>query len=307
MTEQPQKAGSIRRLIGRGSPKRLLAIMAALGLLLSAVGVYSQRGERGPGGPGGRGGRGGFRSRWGDGGLEIPERDIFPGDVFTFCRVQYSSSGYRRGGGWQTDYDASDINFSTRLGELTTIRVNRDKQGRVKHAVIRLTDKDLFNYPFIYIVEPGALEFSDEEVERLRSYLLRGGFLMVDDFWGEAEWENFEQEFSRVLPPEQYPLMRLPLSHEIFHCVFEIKEYPQIPSVHVWLGTGLTYERTDAKQPDYRGVFDKKGRLIVVVCHNTDLGDGWERESWDQEYFREFSAKKAYPLGINIVVYAMTH
>jgi hypothetical protein len=173
--------------------------------------------------------------------------------------------------------------------------------------VIRLTDKDLFNYPFIYVVEPGALEFSDEEVARLRSYLLRGGFLMVDDFWGEAEWQNFDEQFSRVLPPDEYPLRTLPLTHEIFRCVFEIKEYPQIPSVHVWLATGLTYERPDATEVHYKGVFDKKGRLMTVVCHNTDLGDGWERESWDQTYFREFSAKKAYPLGINIVVYAMTH
>jgi len=312
----------IRQSLRRHPARRILTIVAALSSLLAALTVYSQRldrgdegrgrrseGERGFRSEGERGyrGRGGFRSYGDEAPWAIPRRDIFPGNVFTFCRVRYDSSGYRRGGGWQTDYDASDINFSTRLGELTTIRVNRDKQGRVKHAVIRLTDDDLFHYPFIYIVEPGALEFSDKEVERLRSYLLRGGFLMVDDFWGEAEWKNFEYEFSRVLPPQEYPMVQLPLSHEIFHCVFEIKEYPQIPSVHAWLGTGLTYERYDATVPHYRGVWDKKGRLMVVVCHNTDLGDGWERENWDETYFREFSAKKAYPLGINIVVYAMTH
>ena len=137
--------------------------------------------------------------------------------------------------------------------------------------------------------------------------LLRGGFLFVDDFWGEEEWRNFEYEFSRVFPPEEYPMFTIPLTHEIFHCVFEINEYPQVPSVHHWLGTGLTYERYDAETPHYKGVQDKQGRLMAVICHNTDLGDGWERENWDETYFREFSAKKAYPMGINIVVYAMTH
>jgi len=285
---------------------RILTVVAAICLLLATLSVHSQRPDRGYGERGYRG-RGGYRYRWDGRSLEVPERDIFPGNVFTFCRIRYDSARNRRGGGWRTDYNASDINFSTRLEELTTIRVNRDDRGRVKHAVIRLTDDDLFNYPFIYIIEPGALAFSDEEVERLRSYLLRGGFLLVDDFWGEAEWWNFEYEFSRVFPPDEYPMMALPLSHDIFHCVFEIKEYPQVPSVHHWLRYGLTYERYDAQQPHYRGVRDKKGRLMAVICHNTDLGDGWERENWDQTYFREFSAKQAYPMGINIVVYAMTH
>jgi len=304
----------IRHAFPRHPALHLLAVVVALSSLLAALTVYSPRiaGEeegRGSrrGGERGYRGRGGYPYRWDGEPLGIPRRDIFPGNVFTFCRIRYDSAGYRRGGGWQTDYNASDINFSTRLGELTTNRVNRDKQGRIKHAVIRLTDPDLFNYPFIYLIEPGALVFSEEEIKRLRSYLLRGGFLMVDDFWGEAEWENFEYEFSRVFSPDEFPLMALPLSHEIFHCVFEIRKYPQIPSVHAWLATGLTYERRDAEEPHYRGVFDKKGRMMAVICHNTDLGDGWERENWDETYFREFSAKQAYPLGINIVVYAMTH
>ncbi|MCX8036397.1 MAG: DUF4159 domain-containing protein [Candidatus Sumerlaeia bacterium] len=272
---------------------------------------FGERGRRGPpddrGGERGFRGRGGYDYRWDGSPLGLPQRDIFPGNIFTFCRLRYDSARNRWGGGWQTDYNASDINFSIRLEELTTIRVNRDERGRIKHAVVRLTDDELFNYPFLYMIEPGALVFSDEEVERLRMYLLRGGFLMVDDFWGEAEWENFAYEFSRVFPPEEYPMQTLPLSHEIFHCVFDIKEYPQVPSVHAWLRTGLTYERQDAQTPHFRGVFDKRGRLMAIICHNTDLGDGWERENWDEEYFREFSAKKSYPMGINIVVYAMTH
>jgi len=161
----------IRQTLTRHPARRILTIVAALSSLLAALTVYSQRFDRSEGERGYRG-RGGYRYFRDEPPGAIPKRDIFPGNVFTFCRVRYNSSPYRRGGGWQTDYDASDINFSTRLAELTTIRVNRDKQGRVKHAVIRLTDDDLFNYPFIYIVEPGALAFSDKEVERLRSYLM---------------------------------------------------------------------------------------------------------------------------------------
>lgn len=289
---------SIRRF-----PRLRRLAVVVLSLTLGGLwSVSAQRGmvdyeRRGRGG-GGYGGRGY---------IPIPERDIFPGNVFTFCRVQYDSDPRGRGGGWRTDYNASDVNFSTRLEQLTTIRVNRDHAGKIQHAVIRLTDDDLYNYPFLYLIEPGALMFSEEEVVVLRSYLLRGGFLMVDDFWGEREWENFEYEFSRVLPPDEYPMTQLPLSHEIFHCVFDLKKYPQVPSAGHWLSSGLTYEREDATQVHYRGVHDKQGRLMAIICHNTDLGDGWERENWDESYFREMSVKYAYPMGVNIVVYAMTH
>ncbi len=289
----------IRETLTRHPRYRALAVLAVVLAVLASLTAYAQWFG------------GGYRERgYGRRGrsLEIPERDIFPGNVFTFCRVRYDSDPYgRSGGGWATDYDASDVNFSTRLSELTTIQVNRYENGDVKHAVIRLTDDDLFNYPFIYLIEPGALVFSEEEVEALRSYLLRGGFLMVDDFWGEEEWQNFEDEFSRVFPPEEYPMNQLPLTHEVFHCVFEIKEYPQVPAAGRWRPGGPTWERPDAREVHIKGVFDKKGRMMAIVCHNTDLGDGWEREDWGEDYFREMSVKRAYPMGINIVVYAMTH
>ena len=234
-----------------------------------------------------------------------PKRDIFPGDKFTFCRIRYRSPrGYW---GWNTDYPDSDLNFSIRLSELTTIDVTRDKNGEVLHTWVDLTDEKLFDYPWIYIVEPGGLYLSSDEAEQLRKYLLRGGFLMVDDFWGEEEWANWVLQISKVFPPEQYPMEDIPLSHEIFHCVFDIKEVPQVPAIGIWKRTGGTSERFDSQTPHCKGIWDKDGRLMVVVLHNTDLGDGWEEEARDPEYFREFSVKKAYPLGINIVVYAMTH
>lgn len=249
----------------------------------------------------------GWRQRY----YSWPERDIFPGNKFTFCRVEYTSAGWGRSGGdWTTDAPDSDYNFSLRLTELTTINVNRTPEGEIKYATVRLNEPELNKYPFIYMVEVGRLLFSEEEAEALRNYLLRGGFLMVDDFWGEEEWQNWKYEFEKVFPPDQFPgqqMYEIPLDHPIYSCVFHLDEVPQVPSINTWHGRRLTYERYDAQTPHIWGVNDHEGRLVAVVCHNTDLGDGWEREAQSQEYFELFSAKKAYPMGINIVVYAMTH
>jgi hypothetical protein len=228
----------------------------------------------------------------------------FKKDMFTFVRIRYTSDswGYRRGGGWRTDWPASDLNFSFRLQQLTSLKV--DPESRF----LTLTDPKLFEYPFIYLIEPGALVFEEDEVKALRRYLLNGGFLMVDDFWGEDEWYNFYREIRRVFPDREP--QELPLEHPIFHVVYDLKKKPQIPSInHAWWGreSGRTWEREDAQTPHYRALFDDAGRMMAIICHNTDLGDGWEREGEDPWYFHEFSEKYAYPLGINIVVYAMTH
>lgn len=224
----------------------------------------------------------------------------FKDDVFTFVRVKYNS--YRRWNRWATDYPDADLNFSYRLQQLTSLKV--DPNGKI----LELNDPEIFRYPFLYMIEPGDLEFLPDEVAALRNYLLGGGFLMVDDFWGEDEWFNFYQEIKRVFP-EREPI-ELPLEHPIFHCVYDLTEKAQIPSIgaaQAGRGSGVTWERPDAREVHYKGIFDDKGRLMVMICHNTDLGDGWEREGEDPWYFTEFSEKKAYPLGINIVFYAMTH
>ena len=225
----------------------------------------------------------------------------FAGDLFTFVRVRYSSYGGRAhwgNGKWATDYPDSDLNFSFRLQQLTTLKV--DPHGKI----LELTDDQLFNHPFLYLIEPGHLVFDEAEIVALRKYLLNGGFLMVDDFWGEDEWENFRGELKRVFP-DRDPL-ELPLEHEIFHCVYDLQQKPQIPSIHAWMN-GQTTERWDAPEPHYKALFDDRGRMMVIICHNTDLGDGWEREGIDRRYFHEFSEKWAYPMGINILTYAMTH
>ena len=241
----------------------------------------------------------------------VPKWEVdsrFPGDLFTFARIRYQSWGGRGGGGgWATDYPDSDLNFSLRLQQLTSMKVNPDP------VVIELTDPKLFDYPFIYIIEPGSLVFSEDEVAALRRYCLNGGFLMVDDFWGDSQYENMRLELKRVFP-DRDPF-EVPLEHEIFHTVYQMKEKPQVPAINAarrgFNGEVGSYEwsrdGSDTSTPHYRAITDDKGRIMVFICHNTDLGDGWEREGENQWYFEEFSVKKAYPMGINIVTYAMTH
>jgi hypothetical protein len=243
---------------------------------------------------------------------KVDER--FKNDVFTFVRVEYDSGGRGGrgrggwgggwgGGRWMTDWPDSDLNFSFRLQQLTSLKVNPEPIS------MRVTDERVFDYPFLYMIEPGNLSFSEDEVVALRRYLLNGGFLMVDDFWGDYAWQTVSTELKRVFP-DRDPI-ELPIEHEIFHCVYRLKEKPQVPSIHSWEGPGsnVTWEwhDGDSRTVHYKGIFDDKDRMMVILCHNTDLGDGWEREGEDASYFREFSEKKSYPMGINIVTYAMTH
>ena len=244
---------------------------------------------------------------------DTPNWNIDPSfrrDVFTFTRIRYTSEerGRRRGGAWWIDFPDADLNLSFRLSQMTSLQVNPD--GRV----IELTDPELFDYPWIYMAEPGALIFSDAEVSALRKYLLNGGFLMVDDFWGERQWANFYREIKRVFP-EREP-EELDMSHPIFHCVFDIKlakQQMQVPNFGTGEDsqhTGITWEDhhgPGGREAHFRAINDDKGRMMVFIAHNTDNGDGWEREGEFKYFFSEFSEKKAYPLGINIVFYAMTH
>ena len=286
-------------------PKPRTIVAAALALSCVAAGlVFAQ--QRGWGGRGGGYGGGGYERDVSDRN-GVPDWEVdpqFKKDLFTFVRVRYSSGGYgrRRGGDWATDYPDAELNFSFRLQQLTSLKVDPNPK------VLELTDDALFDYPFIYMIEPGNLLFEEEEVVALRRYLENGGFLMVDDFWGEYEYQNFYEQIKRVFPnrePEE-----LPIDHEVFNCVYKLTEKPQVPSIGMAYrgrNSGITWERSDAREVHFKAIKDDKGRIMVIICHNTDLGDGWEREGEDEWYFKEFAEKKSYPMGINIVFYAMTH
>lgn len=205
------------------------------------------------------------------------------------------------------DYPRADINLSIRLSELTKTQISLDPSGQPNHLVVRLTDPELFQCPFIMMTEVGSAYFYDEEAARLREYLQKGGFLWADDFWGSYAWEHWISEFSKVLPPHEYPIKELSGDHPLFRAQFEIKQTPQIPSINFWMGTGGTSERGyDSEVPRSMGISDRTGRLIVLMTHNTDVGDSWEREADDPTYFYRFSVD-GYAFGINVLLYALTH
>jgi hypothetical protein len=156
--------------------------------------------------------------------------------------------------------------------------------------------------------EVGNFYLDDAEAANLRAYLLKGGFLWVDDFWGQRAWDIWESQIRKVLPTGAYPFKDLPLDHTIFHQVFTVSKIPQIPSIDYWLWTrGDTSERgADSRPPHIRGITDERGRLMVLMTHNTDFGDSWEREGESHEYFLTFSVD-GYAFGVNAIVYGMTH
>ncbi|MBN2590938.1 MAG: DUF4159 domain-containing protein [Sedimentisphaerales bacterium] len=322
--------------------KNRLVFFLIILLVLASGGVLARMSSGRGGFGGGRGGRGGsgFTTQRGisQGRQRLPNQQFlnsrqsdslfqwdvdpeFPQDFFTFVRIDYDytdhsmgSSGrtsYGRvgrggsmgGGRSRIDYPDSDNNFSYRLHQLTSIEVNPEP------VYITLQDPSLFEYPFIYMLETGSMRLLENDVKTLREYLLNGGFLMIDDFWRPDAWANVRNEMRRVFPDRE-PVL-LTLEHPIFHCVFELKELPQIPAWDIAVNrstdtlTGVTSESGDP--PRYYGIYDDKGRMMVIICRDTDLGDGWEREGQSHTFFKEFSEKKAYPLGINIVFYAMTH
>lgn len=240
----------------------------------------------------------------------FPTATTFDGS-FHFCRALFTSNR-REKQGWSTDYPGADQNFSVRLAELTKVHVTmtRDGEDMVPDAVVvRLTDDALFQCPFILMQDAGTIKLSEEEVQRLREYFLKGGFLFVSDYHGTYGQDQFDREIGRVLPRHEFPIVDLtPPEHPLWRTMFTVTRLPQMASIQTWRRTGGRLERwnNNGAGPDARGIADSRGRLMVVMVHNSDIPDGWEREGEDPQYFFTFSPD-AYAVGINIVLYAMSH
>ena len=251
--------------------------------------------------------------RWGFGEGNMPPRfppRAMPDRDFAFCKIMYDSVRYERlGMGWSTDYPYAGIHLMIRFSELTEGHISTDDRDDPNHWVVRLTDEALFNCPLTMASDVGTIGISLEEADRLRAYLLKGGFLWVDDFWGTRAWEHWAQEIGKVLPPAQYPIIDVPLDHPVFRTLAHVSTVPQITAIQFWRGVGgsTTSERgADSAEAHFRAIVDDHGRFLVVMTHNTDIADAWEREGDDPNFFLRFSPD-GYGLGINVLLYAMSH
>ena len=222
---------------------------------------------------------------------------------FAWSRLSYNTNlsdsgygyGYRHWASWQRDYPKADRQFLIALNRLTRV------QGRPTEQIVNLDSDDIFNYPWVYAVQVQTWSFTDAEAKRLREYLLKGGFLMVDDFHGTADWENFMTGMRQVFPDR--PIEDLENKDEIFHVLYDMDDRFQVPGEQ-YIRTGRTYEK-DGYVPKWRAIRDNHGRIIVAICHNMHLGDAWEWAD-DPDYPEKF-ASMAFRVGLNYVVYGMTH
>jgi hypothetical protein len=276
-------------------PRRLrqrLVPIAAVVCVLTATAAFAQFG------------RGGF---FGFGAGRIATEQDFDGR-FHYCRIVYRQAYDGSGGSWRTDYPRGDINFSIRFSELTKANVSFNERREPKHLLVNLGGPELFRCPVAFMSAPGAASIDDKESDNLRAYLLKGGFLWVDDFWGSYQWDHWVGQIRRVLPAADYPIFDIPDDHPIFKTQFEVGNIPQIPNIGFYMRSGgrTSENGADSVTPHIRAIADKRGRVIVLMTHNTDIGDSWEREGDDPSYFMSFGPK-GYALGINAFLYALTH
>ena len=232
--------------------------------------------------------------------MGVDPRDATPPE-FVFARLIYSSgfNGFFRGraNAWATDYPEADFKFMYGIQRLSNIRV------QIEENPVRIMDPELFKYPFLYAVEVGHMNLSMQEAERLREYLLRGGFLYADDFWGLYQKQNFLNQMRKVFP--ERAIVTLPFSHAVFHTFFDIDIVMQIPNVYNGCSGGRTWQDPSDTVPSVLGINDNNGRLMVLATYNSDLGDAWE---WmDEPCYPALYSGQAYRMGLNFILYAMSH
>ncbi|MGE3957023.1 MAG: DUF4159 domain-containing protein [Vicinamibacterales bacterium] len=224
---------------------------------------------------------------------------------FQFCRVVFAQ-GNGDGAGWNVDWPRADINLSIRLAELTRTPVVMDDANEPETLLINLKSPELFRCPFVMISEPGAAWLDDVDAKNLREYLLKGGFLWADDYWGDYAWDYWEAMLRKALPSATYPIVDVPRNHQIFQQVLNATEVPQIPGIGYWDGANRTWERPGTEHDRFAAILDSRGRIMVLMTFNTDFGDSYERETENPLYFQKFSVP-GYAFGINTIIYSLTH
>jgi hypothetical protein len=252
-----------------------------------------------------------FRGRGGE--MNAPIRrapEVFPDRNFVVCRLAYTQvRSEPNGGGWRTDYPYGEINLTIRLSELTRTPVSWNGTRQPNYYVVTATDDQLFQCPFVIASDVGTAGFRQDEADRLREYLLKGGFLWVDDFWGTIAWEHWTTELGKVLPPGEFTIEDVPLDDPLFRSQFIVTKVPQITNIRFWRswrGEETRERFEDSEQAHLRAIRDAGGRIMVVMTFNTDIADSWEREGEDPGFFYQFSPN-GYALGINVLLHAMTH
>jgi hypothetical protein len=216
--------------------------------------------------------------------------------------VRREANGY----GWSTDYPFAALNLMIRVSELTKTRISKEANGEPQYWVVRLTDDALFSCPFTVASDVGTIGLSPEEAKRLREYLLKGGFLWVDDYWGTRAAEQWSAEIHKALP--EYAIVDVPADHPIRQTMFNVTEVPQVAGINFWRATGGgTAERGyDSPHAEFQAIADEHGRIMVAMTHNTDIGDSMEREAENPDFFARFSPA-GYAVTIDMVLYALTH
>ncbi|HEY6444364.1 MAG TPA: DUF4159 domain-containing protein [Candidatus Acidoferrales bacterium] len=263
---------------------RPLILLAALSLVAAQVAQVPEQGEQGD--------------------IEMDGKTFAPPNPrekaeWTFARFhydlgyQYGRYGFER---WAADWPKADRQFILGVRRLTRV------QSRSTEQVVDANSDDLYNWPWIYVEDPGGWRLSEKQAARLREYLLRGGFLMADDSHGDYEWDVLVQGMRMIFPDRQ--IEDLPDSDEIFHVVYDLDDRVQIPGTRYIWGPRWSYG-PDSATPKWRGIRDDKGRIMIAICHNSDVGDAWE---WaDSPRYPEHEASVAYRIGVNYIIYGMTH
>jgi hypothetical protein len=238
--------------------------------------------------------------------LQIPINHGLPEQSlgFTFCRLRYERIRNARKSGWGDDYPQADYNFMVRLAELTRAPISRWNNGYPGFANVTPMDPDLFHCPYLRMQNAANYDFTAEEAARMRDYLLKGGFLWIDDNW-DPDFEYIRPNLTRILPGAK--IVDLPVEHPMFSILYNVNPLPQIPALGFWQRNREDSE-IGPSTVHYYGVFDEHdpNRLLVLVSMNSDVSDSWEREGDNMDYFETFSPK-GYALGVNVAIWIMTH